>query len=78
MICEKRINDLIIMKFICVERAYNWIADRIMRTKAVMKGQQIKTIFFNLPSYSHELAEHEDLCVPDTPPNEEKDSEGYF
>lgn len=63
---------------LCVKLGYSWIADRKMRTKAVMKGQKIKSIILNLPSYSHELAEHEDLCVPDTPPNEEKDSEGYF
>ena len=63
---------------LCVKLGYSWIADRKMRTKAVMKGQKIKSIILNLPSCSHELAKHEDLCVPDTPPNEEKDSEGYF
>ena len=63
---------------LCVKLGYSWIADRKMRTKAVMKGQKIKSIILNLPSCSHELAKHEDLCVPDTRPNEEKDSEGYF
>ena len=63
---------------LCVKLGYSWIADRKMRTNAVMKGQKIKSIILNLPSCSHELAKHEDLCVPDTPPNEEKDSEGYF
>ena len=63
---------------LCVKLGYSWIADRKVRTKTVMRGQKIKSLILNLPSYSHELAEHEDLCVPDTPPNEENDSEGYF
>ena len=73
--CRARGSTILIL---CVKLGYSWIADRKMRTKAVMKGQKIKSIILNLPSCSHELAQHQNLCVPDTPPNEEKDSEGYF